>query len=119
MLKGIGFPLLLVALVLTAGMPSGQAFPPAILDKTEQSVSAGDGMYAAVVRTSPVLVDLSGWELYLHSATDGLSSYGLNPSTGTLPAAGDGVAGAGMAPQAPPALLFRAPYQPQAPPSPV
>ena len=119
MLKGIGFPLLLVALVLAAGMPSTPSFPSAFSGKAEQSFIAGEGVHSAAMRTSPVLVDLSGWELYLHSANEGLSSFALSPSVGTLSVAGDVAAARGMALQPPPALRLRVPYRPQAPPFPV
>ena len=119
MLKGVGFPLLLVALGLAVAMPSAGSGPSAFSGKTERSFIAGEGAHAAAMRASPVLVDLSGWELYLHSATEGLSSFALNPSVGTLSVAGDVAAARGMAPQPPPALRLRVPYRPQAPPFPV
>lgn len=116
MLKGVGFPLLLVALVLAAGMPSARSFPSAVPGKMVQSFIAGEGAHAAAMRASPVLVDLSGWELYLHSATKGLSSFALSPSAGTLSVAGNAAAAHGMASQPPPPLRLRVPYRPQAPP---
>ncbi len=118
-LRGVRLSLLLVALMLAAAMPSTGSVPPPLSDRLDQSFIAGEGTYPAALRTAPVLADLSGWELYLHSTTEELSDYALRPSVGTLSVPGDIAAGAGMASRSPPALRLRASYQPQAPPPPV
>lgn len=118
-LRGVALPVLLFALVLAAAMPSTGSVPPALSDRFDQSFIAGEGSYPTALRTAPVLADLSGWELYLHSTTDELSDYALRPSVGTLSIPGDIAAGAGMASQSPPALRLCTSYQPQAPPLPV
>ncbi len=119
MLKSVGFPLLFVALAFAAILPSARSFPAVDSDTPRHSFIVGEGTHAATVRTSPVLLDLSGWELYLHSATEGLSSFGLSPVVGTLSLAGGGAAEVVMASQPPPALPLRISYNPQAPPIPV
>ncbi len=118
-LRGVRLSLLLVALMLAAAMPSTGSVPPPLSDRLDQSFIAGEGTYPAALRTAPVLADLSGWELYLHSTTEELSDYALRPSVGTLSVPGDIAAAAGMASRSPPALRLRTPYQPQAPPTPV
>ena len=118
-LGGVRLRLLLFALLLAAAMPSTGSVPPALSDKSDQSFIAGEEIYPAAIRTAPVLADLSGWELYLHSTAEELTDYALRPSVGALSIAGDSAAATGMASRSPPALPLRASYQPQAPPLPV
>jgi hypothetical protein len=118
-LNGARLPFLLFALLLAVAMPSTGSAPTAHADRHDQSFIAGESAYPAAIRTAPVLADLSGWELYLHSTTEELSDYALRPSAGTLSVADDIAACAGMASRSPPTLPLRASYRPQAPPSPV
>jgi hypothetical protein len=114
-LVGAGFSVLLVALVLAAATPSLGSFPAA--DTPEAQAVAQEGApETAELRTSPVTVDLAGWELYLHSAEVGLSNVGLAPAGGSRPAAVRFAVADGPAPAAVP-LLFQAHYRPQAPPA--
>lgn len=115
-LVGAGFPLLLVALVLAAATPSAYQYPPALVDTHAQTLDAGGGeSEATAIQSSTEMVDFAGWELYLHSTTDGISSFGLNPANGQSPAIVRGAAGSRLASVAV-ALPIRASYQPQAPP---
>lgn len=114
-LVGAGFPLLLVALILAAA-PSAYRYPPALVDTHAQTLDAGGGVSEATAIQSPTeTVDFAGWELYLHSITDEISSFGLSPASSRLPAIMRGAAGSRLA-SAAVALPIRASYQPQAPP---
>ena len=116
-LVGAGFSVLLVALILAAATPSLGNFPAAAADTPEAQAVAQEGApESAELRTSPVMVDLAGWELYLHSAEVGISNVGLAPSGGSRPATVRFAAADGPAPAAVP-LLFQAHYRPQAPPA--
>lgn len=116
-LVGAGFPLLLAALILASATPSAYPYPPALVDTHAQTLDVGGGASeATAIRWSTETVDFAGWELYIHSATDGISSFGLSASGGRLPAAVRGVAGSRLAVAAS-ALPVRMSYQPQAPPS--
>ncbi|MPY75664.1 MAG: hypothetical protein GEU87_15545 [Alphaproteobacteria bacterium] len=116
-LVGAGFPLLLAALILASATPSAYPYPPALVDTHAQTLDAGGGASEAMaIRWSTEMVDFVGWELYLHSATDGISSFGLSAAGGRLPAAARGVAESRLAVAAA-ALPAHMSYQPQAPPS--
>ena len=82
-LVGAGFPLLLAALILASATPSAYPYPPALVETHAQTLDAGDGASeATAIRSSKETVDFVGWELYLHSATDGISSFGLSADGG-------------------------------------
>lgn len=116
-LVGAGFPLLLAALILASATPSAYPYPPALVDTHAQTLDVGGGASeATAIRWSTETVDFAGWELYIHSATDGISSFGLSAAGGRLPTAVRGVAGSRLAVAAA-ALPVRMSYQPQAPPS--
>lgn len=117
-LMSVGFPLLLIALVLAAATPSARSISSSIIDVSGQSVVAAEGaVRAPAMGTSHVIIDLSGWELYLYGATGRLLSYGLSPAISMLSVATYLVTVPRIISWSPPALPLHAPYHPQAPPS--
>lgn len=116
-LVGVGFPMLLVALVLASAMPSSRIYPPFVIDAAEElSVVWDEAREVAAIKTSPVLVDLAGWELYLHRAEICLSSVVLTLTGDALSTSASRASGTyPMA--AVPSVAVGAHYQPQAPPA--
>ncbi len=116
MLVGIGFPVLLVALVLAAATPSSRIYPPSSGNGADEQGAAREGLpEVAAVGTSPVAVDLTGWELYRHCFEMGIPNVGLVPAAGMLPAAERVAATAYLMPVRV-SLPVRMHYRPQAPP---